>query len=272
MNEKMQTIKNMLPNSKSNLPNLVQEWLKAQELDLNRMAELLVDVTRHFDQMENALRDSDAGEILEDEDMEVLEGDTEELPVIIGETEQSLTKIEDINQKLNQAREECTAQLNRLRAALYTLESLGIEMTDLVDQQQSVEIEATTIHSTLQSHLISLSGLSDTYINYRAAYGHLVLEMDRRRKYREAIEATIQGMNEQLQAMRQQEISHREQFFKAEGAYLPEDLCPYVGDMPAMLEVAVSSDEVSVAIDSEYVAEVQRYITRGQSKRLPETR
>lgn len=85
-----------------------------------------------------------------------------------------------------------------------------------------------------------------------------------------------------------EEISHREQFFKAEGAYLPEDLCPYVGDMPVMLEVAASSDEVSVAIDSEYVAEVrliasylagkltllqvQRYITRGQSKHLPETR
>jgi hypothetical protein len=54
-----------------------------------------------------------------------------------------------------------------------------------------------------------------------------------------------------------EEISHREQFFKAEGGYLPEDLCPYVGDMPAILEVAVSSDEVSVAIDSEYVAEVR---------------
>jgi hypothetical protein len=44
------------------------------------------------------------------------------------------------SQKLNQAREECTAQLNRLRAALSTLESLGIEMTDLVEQQQSVEV------------------------------------------------------------------------------------------------------------------------------------
>jgi hypothetical protein len=70
MNEKMQTIKNMLPNSKSNLPNSVQEWLRTQEVDLNRMAELLEDVTRHFGQMESALRDSDAGEILGNEDME----------------------------------------------------------------------------------------------------------------------------------------------------------------------------------------------------------
>jgi hypothetical protein len=70
MNEKMQSVKNMLPNSKYNMSNSVQEWLRMQEDDLNRMAQLLEDVTHHFDQMESALRDSDAGEILEDEDME----------------------------------------------------------------------------------------------------------------------------------------------------------------------------------------------------------
>lgn len=42
--------------------------------------------------------------------------------------------------KLAQARDECTAQLNRLRGALSMLESLGVEMTDLVEQQQSVEV------------------------------------------------------------------------------------------------------------------------------------
>lgn len=70
MNEKMQAIKNLLPGARSNVPNSVQEWLKVQEADLNRMAQLLEDVTHHFDQMESALRDSDAGEVLDDEDME----------------------------------------------------------------------------------------------------------------------------------------------------------------------------------------------------------
>lgn len=269
MNEKMQAIKNLLPATRSNIPSSVQEWLKMQEADLNRMAELLEDVTHHFDQMEGALRDSDAGEVLEDEDMEVLEGDTGELPSIIGETEQSLVKIKDISQRLQQAREECDALLGRQKSALSMLEELGIEMTDLVEQQQLVEVEATTIHSTLQGHLLSLSELYDTFLKYRAAYGHLVLEMDRRRMYRDAVETIINGMNEQLHAMRQEEISHREQFFKAEGAYLPEDLCPYVGDMPVMLEVATSSDEVAVAIDPEYVAEVQSYIARGQTMQPP---
>jgi len=60
----------MLPSSRSGLVNSVQEWLKTQEGDLNRMAHLLEDVTHHFGQMKSALRDSEAGEILEDEDME----------------------------------------------------------------------------------------------------------------------------------------------------------------------------------------------------------
>jgi len=139
-----------------------------------------------------------------------------------------------------------------------------------------LQIEAATVHITLQSHLTSLSGLHATYINYRAAYGHLVQEMDRRRKYREAVDIIIRGMNEQLQALRQgkpddvhlwwathsciEEISHREQFFKAEAAYLPEDLCPYVGDLPTMLEVTALTDEVPVAVDSEYISEVRRSI------------
>lgn len=34
------------------------------------MAQLLLDVTRHFDQMQSALADHDAGEIVGEEDME----------------------------------------------------------------------------------------------------------------------------------------------------------------------------------------------------------
>jgi len=45
------------------------------------------------------------------------------------------------SQNLKQAREECTAQLNRLRTALSTLEILGTEMADLVEQQQSIEVD-----------------------------------------------------------------------------------------------------------------------------------
>ena len=80
--------------------------------------------------------------------------------------------------------------------------------------------------------------------------------MDRRRKYRDAVEKIIHGMNEQLLAMREEENAHRENFLKVAGAFLPEDLCPFVADMPTIFEVASGENEVAVDIDSQYVAEV----------------
>lgn len=91
-------------------------------------------------------------------------------------------------------------------------------MNDMLERQQGIEVyegfllsqtkltinqvEAAEIHSTLQSHLLAITQLQDTYISYRSAYGNLVLEMERRKQFREALEGIIKGMNGQLHAMR----------------------------------------------------------------------
>ena len=64
------TIQGMLSNPRSSIVPSLQEWLRNQEGELNRMAQLLEDVTNHYGQMENALGDIDAGEIIGDEDMD----------------------------------------------------------------------------------------------------------------------------------------------------------------------------------------------------------
>ncbi|KAG8779836.1 autophagy protein 17 [Serendipita sp. 397] len=268
LNAETQAIRNSLATAQSSIPASTQKLLQDQDAILSRMAQLLLDVTHHFDQMESALADQDAGEVLGDEDMEVLEGDTAELPVIIQETEQNLTKMEEISHKLKSSRETCERDLTHQKSCLTALESLGIEMSDLVDRHQSVEVEATAIQNTLQGHLIAISTLQETYIKYRAAYGSLVQEMSRRQKYREAMEEIIQGMNEQLRAMRQEEMSHREQFSKKEGAYLPEDLCPFVSDLPTVFEISAYDEEVPVSVDSQYVIEVQQNLSGGPGRRV----
>lgn len=106
-----------------------------------------------------------------------------------------------------------------------------------------------------------------------------MLEVDRRRQYRESADAIVRGMTAQLQALREgkshqqvfssklisdvrfllEEISRREQFFKSEGAYLPEDLCPYVGEPPTMFEVLATNEEVAINLDPAYITEVSIY-------------
>ncbi|KAG8832638.1 autophagy protein 17 [Serendipita sp. 399] len=263
LNAEMQAIRNSLATAQSNVQGSTQKLLHEQDATSNRMAQLLMDVTHHFDQMESALADQDAGEVIGDEDME---GYANDAGISFGRrhggttVDYSRDRAELDEDGGNKARSKASLtserELSLQRACLSALESLGVEMNDLVDRHQSVEVEAAAIQNTLQGHLIAISTLQETYVKYRAAYGSLVQEMHRRQKYRETVEEVIGGMNEQLRAMRQEEISRREQFFKIEGAYLPEDLCPFVGDLPTVFEIASYDEEVPVSVDSQYVAEV----------------
>jgi autophagy-related protein 17 len=122
------------------------------------------------------------------------------------------------SERLHEAQNASIAQLDRQKTAISSLETLGVEMGRLIEQYQVVEVyllslrrillnnskvEVATLNSTLQSHLVALSGLYETYVNYRASYGNLVQEMDRRRRYRDTVNAIIGGMNEQLKALRE---------------------------------------------------------------------
>lgn len=50
-------------------------------------------------------------------------------------------------------------------------------------------------------------------------------------------------------------MSHRDTFFKAQGNFLPEDLCPFVTDVPAKAEL-ILGDENDIAIDDGFLSEV----------------
>lgn len=58
------------------------------------------------------------------------------------------------------------------------------------------------MHETLRSHLDSLYHLEGTYVSYNLAYEHLLLELDRRRKRRDAVDSIVQGMVAQLEGFR----------------------------------------------------------------------
>jgi len=222
----------------------------------------LEDLAHHFGQMETALNEHEAGDVVGEEDMEIFIRDTAELPSIIAEMEESLRLIEDISIKFKEGKAAYERQLDLHRSAISSLEELGQSMGNMLEHRRNVEVEVGTLHRTLTDHLTSIFELQSTYTHYRTAYGKLVLEMDRRRQYRESADAIVRGMTAQLQALREEETSRREQFFKSEGAYLPEDLCPYVGEPPTMFEVLATNEEVAINLDPAYIAEVQVFLKR----------
>lgn len=56
---------------------------------------------------------------------------------------------------------------------------------------------------TLHAHLSTLADLRMTYTSYQASYNNLVVEMDRRRQYRDAAEDIVKQMAQQLNLLRE---------------------------------------------------------------------
>lgn len=56
--------------------------------------------------------------------------------------------------------------------------------------------------ASIQQHLTTLEHLYITYISYETSYNSLLLELERRRRYRDATEDLVYGMVRQLDALR----------------------------------------------------------------------
>lgn len=125
------------------------------------------------------------------------------------------------------------------------------------------------------------------YHSYQLAYDHLIIEMDRRSRYREGMGSMIDEMTRQLNAFRNgqlytvlfwlhlmkvslqrsradicplhspiEELQARENFINLYGRFLPDDLCPYVPDQPLVYVVEKEGTDGAVILDDAVVAEV----------------
>lgn len=62
--------------------------------------------------------------------------------------------------------------------------------------------ESALLYEALNGHLGSFDQLADTYHAYRRAYLRLLLEMDRRKRSRDAMEELVNDLIERLDQMR----------------------------------------------------------------------
>ncbi|KAG9013933.1 autophagy protein 17 [Tulasnella sp. JGI-2019a] len=197
---------------------------------------------------------------LADEDMQVFARDTEELPAIIADIETAASEVNTINKHLGNLLELLNRSLEKLRGVMDMLDALAEDMLVKIDDQNRVENESILLHEALNAHLGSFDQLSETYHAYRHAYLRLILEMDRRKRSRDAMEELVNDMVERLDQMRDEELSVREQFFVEQGPFLPDDLCPFVGDQPGRWAVTVG-DETLLDLQESVLAEARQNLT-----------
>lgn len=131
-----------------------------QESVSTEMAGHLHSLTGHYDQMAQALHDSEAGEIFSEDDLQEMHRDTDELPAIIADLEKNIASIRTsqyvcylfvhtrvnrpvsvfLSEQLQSAKRVAQEQLGLHRTVLGDLDSLGDIITDMLDDQQNVEV------------------------------------------------------------------------------------------------------------------------------------
>ncbi|KDQ17770.1 hypothetical protein BOTBODRAFT_29923 [Botryobasidium botryosum FD-172 SS1] len=242
----------------------VEAELSEQDSVSSDMALHLESIANHYGQLTNALRDEEAGEVLHEDDMQVFIRDSGELAAVIPELEDAVALIEIINDRLVTARQTAQDNLDKLYDVMSLLEELGDMAVMMVEDQRQVESDAISILTTLREHLVRLEELEGTYTGYQRAYNKLILEMDRRRAYRDTVDALVQSMAMQLQNLRDDEIAQRERFLAEEEHYLPPDLCPFVGDAPVVWTLHSDGEDELPDLTASIVLDAQRDVERTQ--------
>ncbi|KAG6817162.1 hypothetical protein H0H87_012123 [Tephrocybe sp. NHM501043] len=243
----IETIRESLPALPDEPPmKFAEELLTEQDATITTMAAHLESLTSHYGQMSNALQDSEAGEAFSEEDIEDMNRDTNELPSIMSELEVSADAIEDCHEKLVAAKEAYQTHLALLVHTLDDLDELGDIMPEMLQTQEEVETKCEEELNGLQNHLLTIEHLRDRFVAYQTAFNKLILELARRRQYREAAENIVRGMMSQLEAMAEEESEVRGHFNSEYGGHLPEDICLCVGNSPTRWEVLpINGDPLS---------------------------
>ncbi|EIW57328.1 uncharacterized protein TRAVEDRAFT_169021 [Trametes versicolor FP-101664 SS1] len=234
-------IKNLVP-AEVVLPSF-DTIFASQEETSTKMAEHLESLAHHYDNMSNAMHDYEAGEEFHDEDMEGMNIDADTLPGIVMQLEEGVHSIEAYRDQLLAAKAAAQEHLDTHRRILTDLDELGDIMTDMLERQQHVEAESLDHLAHLHLQLHPIEELHHKYTSYQYAYNKLVLELARRRQYREAAQRVVANTIAELDAMVAEERVLRSDFQAEHGQYIPEDLCLCIENLPNRWTVSTWNDE-----------------------------
>ncbi|KAF7316900.1 Rab guanyl-nucleotide exchange factor [Mycena chlorophos] len=237
-----ETLKNTTNSIRETLPHIpslpsIDTLLLAQDDTITMMARHLESLAAHYEQMADALHETEAGEAFGEEDLQAMNRDTAELPAIIGELEEGLASIAATHGALTGSRDTSKKSLAHLQTVLDDLDELGEIMGEMLQTQDVVQNDCEDQLGQLQQHVDTLEHLHAHYVQYQTAFNKLLLEIARRRQYREAAENIVRGMMSQLAAMTEEESRVRDRFNAEHGTHLPEDLCLCIGNAPTKWEV-----------------------------------
>ncbi|CAG8495921.1 4140_t:CDS:10 [Ambispora gerdemannii] len=209
-----------------------------QERATSTMAETLMSLARHYDQVSGALKASqshvEANSIL---DISVLIKDTGEIPNIVEELNEALTIIESTSEEVRVRNHIYNASLEEATKLFHELENFSSRMEDIVGEIKAIEADFEKGKSMVERLIEELWNLIGWYEEFLKSYDYMILEIDRRHEVREIHEKLAEEYLAKLENLYIEEAQNRDLFFQKHGRYLPMDLCPPLTEPPIRFEI-----------------------------------
>ncbi|KIW04747.1 hypothetical protein, variant 1 [Verruconis gallopava] len=191
------------------------------------------------------VEDAPAQPISEEERKELLTvlcKDADEVEDVVADIRDILAEMEDNLYQITTYVESLRSLSSRLRDAMAFLKDiigkLPVYISACAEFQRSWDEEKEFLHEKLDE----LEGLTDFYDGFEAAYDELLLEVERRRQVKRDMEKVIRAAMEELEALYQDDLHHRDSFRENQAEYIPSDLWPGLMNPPTRFKILPVDD------------------------------
>ncbi|KAF9137987.1 Structural maintenance of chromosomes protein 3 [Mortierella sp. GBA39] len=202
--------------------SFAREKMLLQEQQTTTMAELLVSLAKHYDQVVQVLT---ADIHPTDEELELLRNDTNEVPIVMEELEESLALVQATTEEVGVREHLYTTAYEEAVGFFKKIEALEPDLVELVDTFRLAEGLEDDFNAT-EKLIGEINSLAIWYEEFHNSYGALMVEIVRRHQAHQNQERIVADFMQKMQASYNDEMSQRAAFSEQHGKFLPVDLCP----------------------------------------------
>ncbi|KAG0071610.1 Structural maintenance of chromosomes protein 3 [Linnemannia elongata] len=202
--------------------SFAREKMLLQEQQTTTMAELLVSLAKHYDQVVQVLT---ADIHPTDEELELLRNDTDEVPIVMEELEESLALVQATTEEVGVREHLYTTAYEEAVVFFKKIEALEPDLVELVDTFRLAEGLEDDFNAT-EKLIGEINSLAIWYEEFHNSYGALMVEIVRRHQAHQNQERIVAEFMQKMQVTYNDEMNQRAVFSERHGKFLPVDLCP----------------------------------------------
>lgn len=219
-------------------------FAKQQEEHLHEMAELLVQLSQHYDHSCTLFKSVSTLPMDELEELQsIVEHDAEQLEDVLTELDERTVDLEEDLAIVRDHVNECYKLQSSMLNVFEKFEVFDVNGT--ASQLSSLLRHKTTTLDQLDILKQQLVGLAGHYEAFDLSYNALLIEIDRRSKYESTVATFIEQTKQTLARLAIDECGKRDQFIRDHGASLPGDIWHGISDLPVHIAFEPTEDPFS---------------------------